>query len=299
MVKEALTKKHAHSAPGDDGILYEYLKKMPGTHALLAELFTNLRDSSEAPDSWASSRVTLIPKDNEDTEDPTHFRMIALTANVGKLFHTLESSRTMSYMISNKYLDPSAQKAYIQGINGCVEHVQVVQEVIQHAKSNHKTDHITWIDLIDAFGSMSHMLIYLVLKHYHLPPQIINYIKNIYSKLKGRVKTKDWETGTFDFLKGVFQGDPYSGTIFLIVFNPLIEYIKKHKETHGYIIHDKEIKEKTTIITTPFADDFNLISRNKKQHQALLSDVEEKAKSMGLIFKPKKCRSLSIFSGRV
>ena len=190
--------------------------------------------------------------------------MIALTANVGKLFHTLESSRTMSYMISNKYLDPSAQKAYIQGINGCVEHVQVVQEVIQHAKSNHKTAHITWIDLIDAFGSISHMLIYLVLKHYHLPPQIINYIKNIYSKLKGRVKTKDWETETFDFLKGVFQGDPYSGTIFLIVFNPLIEYIKKHKETHGYIIHDKEIKEKTTIITTPFADDFNLISRNKK-----------------------------------
>ena len=75
--------------------------------------------------------------------------------------------------------------------------------------------------------------------------------------------------------------------------------MKKHKEAHGYIIDDKEIKEKTTIITTPFADDFNLISRNKKQHQALLSDVEEKAKSMGLIFKPKKCRSLSISSGRV
>ena len=118
MVKEALTKKHAHSAPGDDGILYEYLKKMPGTHALLAELFTNLRDSSEAPDSWASSRVTLIPKDNEDTEDPTHFRMIALTANVGKFFHTLESSRTMSYMISNKYLDPSAQKRIFRELTG-------------------------------------------------------------------------------------------------------------------------------------------------------------------------------------
>ena len=305
MIKEALNKKNSNSAPGDDCILYEYLKKMPGTHALLAELFTNIRDLSEAPDSWASSRVTLMPKDNEDTGDPTHFRMIALTSNVGKLYHTLESSRTMSFMISNKYLDPSAQKAYVEGVNGCVEHVQVVQEVIQNAKSNHKTAYITWIDLIDAFGSIIHMLIYIVLKHYHLPDQIIIYIKNIYSKLKGRVKTKDWETNTFEFLKGVFQGDPYSGTIFLIVFNPLIEYIKKHKETQGYMIEDQEQNtededhQKTSIITTPFADDFNLISRNRKQHQNLLSDVEQKAQSMGLMFKPQKCRSLSISSGKV
>ena len=46
-------------------------------------------------------------------------------------------------MIMNKYLDKSAQKAYIQGIYGCVEHVQVVQELIQHAKAYSKTAHIT------------------------------------------------------------------------------------------------------------------------------------------------------------
>ena len=62
-------------------------------------------------------------------------------------------------MIQNKYLDPSAQKAYIQGINGCVEHIKVVQEVIQDARFKKKTVHITWVDLIDAFGSLSHMLI--------------------------------------------------------------------------------------------------------------------------------------------
>ena len=64
-----------------------------------------------------------------------------MTSNVGKLFHTLESSRTMNYMIMNGYLDPRAQKAYMGGVNGCVEHVQVVQEVITHAKVNSKTAH--------------------------------------------------------------------------------------------------------------------------------------------------------------
>ena len=127
-------------------------------------------------------------------------------------------------------------------------------------------------------------------KHYYLPKQIISYIHDIYSKLKGRVKTKDWETEEFEFLRGVFQGDPYSGTIFLIIFNPLIEYIKSMKEKKGYTLEtkeslaNKEETERTNIITTPFADYFNLISRNKKLHQKLIKDIETKAKTMGLVF---------------
>ena len=247
------------------------------------------------------------------TDDPTTFRMISLTANVGKLYHTLEASRSISYMITNKYLDPSAQKAYINGINGCVEHVCVVQEVINHAKANNKTAHITWFDLVDAFGSLSHVLIPYVFHHYHFPKEIISYIQNMYSKLRGRVKTQDWETEIFQFLRGAFAGDPYSGIIFLITFNPLIEYIKKFKLSQGYKIeethdetHDEtheaveeETHKDTHIITTPFADDFNLISNDKKQHQDLIDDIQKKAKSMGFSFKSSKCRSLSIRTGKV
>ena len=310
-ITKALAKKNQVSAPGDDELLYEFLSKMPSTHEFLATLFTRIRDSSEGPEIWASSKVILITKD-EDTNpsDPTEFRMISLTANVGKLYHTLESSRTIQFMITNKYLDPSAQKAYINGVNGCVEHIQVVQEVIQHAKTNNKTAHITWIDLIDAFGSLPHMLIPYVFRHYHIPSKIINYITNMYSKLKGRVTTKEWETEVFRFLSGAFQGDSFSGIIFLISLNPLIEYIKQFKSKQGYEIEEKDglettdnaeesDKKKTTnIITTPFADDFNLISKNKKLHQKLLLDVQNKAKSMGFLFKPRKCRTLSICAGQ-
>ena len=306
-IKEALEKKNPTSAPGDDHLLYGYLTKLPHTHEFLSTLFTRIRDTSEPPTMWSESKVILITKSEEtDTDNPSDFRMIALTANVAKLFHSMESSRSINYMITNGYLDPSAQKAYIQGINGCVEHVQVVQEVIQHAKANNRTVHITWFDLIDAFGSLSHMLIPHVLRHYHFPSEIINYIQNIYSKLKGRIVIHSWESEVFEFLKGLFQGDPYSGTIFLIVFNPLMEYIKKHKDKQGYTIkvedenEDEEPEEpnETSVITTPFADDFNLISRNKKLHQKLITDIASKAKTMGLEFKSSKCRSLSIQNGQ-
>ena len=272
-IKKALLKKSPNSCPGDDEILYGFLTRLPSTHHLLATMFTMIRKSSTAPDIWASSRITLIHKGG-NKDDPTQFRMISLTANVGKLFHTLESKRTMDFMISNEYLDPAAQKAFIEGINGCVEHVQVVQEIIQHARDHKKTVHMTWFDLQDAFGSVSHELIPLVLQHYNLPQNIISYIMNIYSKLQGRVVTKDWQTENFQFKKGVFQGNSYSSTIFLIIFNPLIQYIKMNSEKYGYKLNDKYIN------TTPFADDFNIISRNKIQHQKFITDIEQKTETM-------------------
>ena len=204
-------------------------------------------------------------------------------------------------MITNGYLDPSAQKAYIQGINGCIENVQVVQEVINHAKANHRTVHLTWFDLIDAFGSLSHVLIRHVLRHYHIPAVIVSYISDIYAKLRGKVVTPNWESDVFDFLRGTFQGDPFSGTIFLVTFNPLIEFIKKFKVKQGYKIEEthENITSTTHIITTPFADDFNLISRDKYLHQKLISEIILKSSSMGLTFKASKCRSLSICAGQV
>ena len=97
----------------------------------------------------------------------------------------------------------------------------------------------------------------------------------------------------FEFLKGIFQGDPYSPTIFLVIFQPLIDFIQLHRESHGYQLG------KSKVLTTPFADDFDLITNNCKKHQKLQLDVQRKAESMGLCFKPSKCRSLSIKRGQV
>ena len=41
-------------------------------------------------------------------------------------------------------------------------------------------------------------------------------------------------------------------------------------------------------------DDFNILTGNKIQHQK----NQEKATSMGLIFKPKKCRTYSVCTGK-
>ena len=217
--------------------------------------------------------------------------MIALTSVFAKLYHQLLSNRILDYLTLNGFIDTSMQKAFVQNINGTIEHNQVLQEVLSSARTKKKTVHCTFFDLKDAFGSISHKLIEICLDRYHIPINIKSYIVNLYSGLYGTALGPGWVSEKFQFNKGVFQGDPLSPTIFIIVFNPLIEYLKT-EEKHGY-----QLSQSSKVISCPFADDFNVITTNKRTHQRVLLNVEKFAKSMNLVLEPKKCKSLSICTG--
>ena len=234
--------------------------------------------------------VTLIHKRNEPS-NPKNFRMIALTSVIGKLFHQILSDRILDFLIKNNFLDPALQKAFIKNINGTIEHNQLLQEIISHARHNKKTCHITFFDLKDAFGSISHELISHILNRYNLPNNIKSYINSLYSCIDGSVIGPTWRSDRFTFRRGVFQGDPLSPTIFICVFNPLLEYLKTEVK-HGYAL-DADTKT----ISTPFADDFNVITSNSRTHQRILHNVEKFAISMNLCLEPTKCKSISISSG--
>ena len=152
-------------------------------------------------------------------------------------------------MTENGYIDETTQKAFLKGINGCIEHIQVLQEIIEDAKKKKKSLHASFYDLTDAYGSVKHKLIEYCLKHYHVPVSEIEYIMNLYSKLRGKIVSKDWVTDVFNFCRGIFAGDYYSPNIFNVVFQPLIDFILKYKEKQGYKIGDRKV------ITKPFADD--------------------------------------------
>ena len=199
-VKAILKAKSPNTAPGEDGLLYGVLAKLPSVQHILATLYTRTNESCLAPASWASSTVVLAHKAG-DTADPAMFRMIALTSSLGKIYHQIKADRMAAFMTKNKYIDEATQKAFIRGINGCVEHVQVLSEIIQDAKHKRKTVHFSWFDLTDAYGSIPHQLILLNLKHYHVPESEIAYIEHLYSQLRGFILTKEWKSDPFPFLQ--------------------------------------------------------------------------------------------------
>ena len=79
--------------------------------------------------------------------------MIALTNCTGKLYHLLLSRRFTNFLLDNNYIDNKMQKAFLPGINGCIEHNICLDEIIKDAKHRKKTLHVTFFDLAEAFGS--------------------------------------------------------------------------------------------------------------------------------------------------
>ena len=61
---------------------------------------------------------------------------------------------------------------------------------------------------------------------------------------------------------------------------------------------DGYVLDGTNFITLPFADDFNLITRDVRKHRKLMARLYDLTSSMGLKLKPRKCKSLSIRAGK-
>ena len=179
--------------------------------------------------------------------------MIALTNCAGKIFHLILSRRFTTYLTQHKLIDETMQKAFLPGINGCLEHNLVLDESVKDARNRKTTLHTTFFDLADAFGSVPHNTILHSLRRNHFPPEILQYVHYFYNNIQAKVVTKSFQSEIFSFKRGVFQGDPLSPIIFLLVFNPILQFLQENSN-FGYKLQDK------SFITLPFADDFCLIT---------------------------------------
>ena len=218
--------------------------------------------------------------------------MNILAGCIGKVYHLLLAERLTTYLTGNKLIDPTLQKAFLPGINGCIEHNLVMEEIIKNAKLMKKTAHITFFDLEDAFGSVPHTLIQHTLERNFIPQNIQNYFHNLYNNSMAVVETKAWRSEPFPFKRGVFQGDPLSPIIFLLVFNPILQDLQNQSDQIGYKLGE------ISYVTLPYADDFCLISTHKTSHQKLIKKIHSHVNSMGMKLKPSKCRSFSLSGGR-
>ena len=199
-------------------------------------------------------------------------------------------NRTIEFLIINDLLDPETQKAFLPGTNGCIDHSLCLQEIIAHARQVKRTAHTTFFDISDAFGSVSHDLIKFTLERNGIPPSIVTYTNNLYRNLSGYVQVPGWSSENFRFKKGTFQGDPFSPVLFILVFNPIIQYLKQYEESHGYLLNGN------IYITLPYADDFILVTTDKRKHQKLLDEIAKITCSMNLELS--KCKSMSISGGK-
>jgi len=196
-VMKAVKKTKSSSSPSPfDAIPYTIYKQCPSLALALQSLFNACWSTASVPELWKMAAIKLIAKGSakENPAEPSNFRPIALTPSTSKLFSSILRDRWLSFMIANKYLDRSVQKAFMPVTPGCVEHHLKLSSVLGEASKKHKSLIVCWLDLANAYGSVHHSLIHFSLTHYYVPPQFQNFLKAFYTDLLPSVSTKNWST---------------------------------------------------------------------------------------------------------
>ena len=151
-----------------------------------------------------------------------------------------------------------------------------------HAKNLKVT--ITFVNFSKAFDSIHRRKTEQILLIDGLPKETITVIMMLYKNTKVRVRSPDGDTGYFDIVVGVLQGDtlaPYQFVIFLDYM--LRTSIDLMKENVFKLAKERSRRYSTQTITDAnYADDIVLIANTLAHAKSLLNSLEWAAAAIGL-----------------
>jgi hypothetical protein len=289
-LRKHVRSKRNYACPGLNSLPYLIYKKCPSILKIMLLIFRRIFKDGTVPKDWAIAFVVLLQKDAEVLDKPSEFRPIAITNTLGKIFFSIISARLQKYLVKNNYIRLSIQKGFLFGVPGCVEHSFSLCEALREAKDEARAIVISWLDLANAYGSVRHNLIQFALDWYHVPKSIQQLIFDYYEKQCAKITTKEWSTGFFSFLIGLFQGCVLSTILFDCVFNLLLDFLDPLRN-EGYPFKGCKV----TIMHKAYADDLQFTTTTPAGHQLVLDQTQKWLTWTGTMrAKPKKCVSFAM-----
>ena len=273
-----------------DQISISCFKRCPYLRTYIGLITAEVLRTKKLPKAWTRAITILIYKKGEP-DNPENFRPITLEPVALKIFTSLLRNRVFQYLMENNYTECHYQKGFTPGMSGTFEHIAEMDYLINHSRLKQRGLIITLIDLKNAFGEVDHNLIQSVLRYHHVPNEICDIVKNLYSDFHLAIITKKFTCNFIQFNRGVLQGDSFSPLIFNMIVNTFIQSIQEDKYTNfGYRISDG-FKPRNWF---QFADDAAAITCLESENQFLLNVFSRWCNWADLKVKVSKCHSFGI-----
>jgi hypothetical protein len=272
-------------SPGSDGLGRQFYLLFwdligPMVHESLAEGFKR----GTLSDTQKLSIVRLIPKKDKDKRHLVNLRPISLMN-----FDTKIGSKVMNNRLEPLLHDLIGiqQNAYVPGRyigNG----IKTLQYIKEHSIKNRNKLMYMGLDIKKAFDSTSHLFLYNVMKKMNMGEKFIGYIKTLYKDAKAAVINLGKLTDYYPLERSCRQGDPISGTLFLLIIQSFLDRVLNNADIPGYSFNNKNYKIST------FADDTTLILTHEDQIRTVLEISKEYSKVSGLESHPQKTELLRV-----
>lgn len=136
----------------------------------------------------------FIPKE-QNFHTISQLRNTALLNVEGKIIFSILARRMSNFLMGNRYINTSCQKAGITGFPGCIEHSSVIWDQILPEKREKSDLHVVWLDFTNTYGSVLPKLIEFVMEFFYVPGCVQNIITVYFGNLHMCSTLEDYTTG--------------------------------------------------------------------------------------------------------
>ena len=290
--REFICKACACSAPGLNGISFKLYKNCPTVLEQLVCLLQRAWREGYVAQGWCLADGVWIPKD-ENSIGVGSFRPISLLNVEGKIFFGVIARRMTSFLLQNKYINMSVQKAGIPGFPGCLEHAHVIWNSLMIAKHEKKELHVVWLDLANAYGSVPHNCIRFALKFFHIPEKVADILMHYFGNVFMRFTTTNYMTGWQALEVGIMMGCVVSPLLFVMYMELIL------RGTTNTASGEETRSVGGLPPSRAFMDDVTTLVQSKAGTQELLDRFHDLFTWARMKAKPKKSRSISLVRGTI
>ena len=269
---KALNEFINEKSPGTDGFQAEFYRHFwKELHSDMLQRFDYAYGSGKLSISQRRGIITLIPKPNKDTT----------------VLDNLRPTKVIAKRLENvlpKIINPD-QTGYIKN-RYTGENVRLISDIMKYTEENNIPGIALFLDFKKAFDTIEWDFINSCLKKFNFGPDIQNWVKILYNNVSSCVLNNGFASEFFSVERGVRQGCPLSGLLFVISIEILARAIKNDTAIKSINVGEKEIK------VSLYADDTTVFVRDLDSVDHLLTLLDNFKNLSGLEINTTKSEGL-------
>ena len=249
-------------SPGTDGLPAEFYKFFwKELHREMINSFNFAFDSGTLSISQRRGIITLIPKPNKDTTSLENLRPISLL-NVDYKILTKAIAKRLEKVLP-KIINPD-QTGYVKN-RYIGENVRLILDIMSNTEEKNLPGAALFIDFRKAFDTIEWNFLTDTLNNFNFGADIQNWVRIFYNNVTSCVLNNGHASEFFPLERGVRQGCPLSGLLFVTAIEVLANAIKNKATIKGIKVDQKEIK------VSLYADDTTVFVRDLESITHLLA----------------------------
>ena len=274
--ERALMLMESNKTPGTDGLTSEFYRYFwNDVGKFMVESFNYALKYGSLSISQRQGIISLIPKKNKNAEYLKNWRP-AFLLNVDYKIATKTIALRLEKILPS-IIHP-CQSGYVKG-RFIGESIRLIADTMDFTKTNDIPGIAVFLDFEKAFDSVEWDFIQKCLESFNFGPNLRQWISVFYKDISSCVINNGVASQHFYLERGVRQGCPLSGILFVIAMELLEQSIRRSKDIKGINIQGDEV-----VKLSQYADDTT----------ALLADVQSVSNLFDLLSLFEKCSGLKI-----